>query len=100
MKSIENKTSLILDLFFCLVFMPILVTLGPAHHWIRQWPLFFIITCAYMYGCYFAVLRLNVPKLLISRRYYRIAGIMALLVAVNYALSFYPLPDIRCPYRL
>jgi len=93
MKSIENKTSLILDLFFCLVFMPILVTLGPVHHWLRQWPLFFIITCAYMYGCYFAVLHLNVPKLLIARRYYRIAGCMALLVAVNYALSFYPLPD-------
>lgn len=93
MKSIENKTSLILDLFFCLVFMPILVTLGPAHHWLKQWPLFFVITCAYLYGCYFALLRLNVPKLLISRQYYKIAGIISLLVLVNYILSLYPLPD-------
>ena len=49
MKSIENKTSLILDLFFCLVFMPIVVILGPARHWISQWPVFVSIVCVYMY---------------------------------------------------
>ena len=93
MKSIENKTSLILDLFFCLVFMPILVILGPAHHWLTQWPLFFILTCVYMYGCYFTLLHINIPKLLIDRRYKRIGGIIAVLVALNYVLSLYPLPD-------
>lgn len=93
MKSIENKTSLILDLFFCLVFMPILVILGPPHHWLSQWPLFFFITCAFMYACYFVMLRLDVPKLLLSKQYYRLAGVIAALVLFNYALSFYPLPD-------
>lgn len=93
MKSIENRTSLILDLFFCLVFMPLLVMLGPAHHWLGQWPLFFIIVTAYMYGCYFMVSRLNVPKLLISRRYAVILGAVGAMTVVNYALSFYPLPD-------
>lgn len=93
MKSIENKTSLILDLFFCLVFMPILVILGPPHHWLSEWPLFFCITCVFMYGCYFVILRLDVPKLLISRQYYRLAGAIGGLVLLNYALSFYPLPD-------
>ncbi len=95
MKSIENKTSLILDLFFCVVFMPILLSLGPAHYWFRQWPLFSIISCAYLYGCYFMIMRWNVPKLLIARNYYRIAGIMVALIAVNYLLSLYPLPDME-----
>lgn len=93
MKSIENKTALILDLFFCLVFIPILETLGPARYWFHQWPLFSFISCAYLYGCYFLLMKINVPKLLISKKYYVIAGIVALLTIVNYLLSLYPLPD-------
>lgn len=93
MKSIENKTSLILDLFFCVVLLPILVVLGPMRYWIGQWPVFFLLSCAMMYGCYFAVLRLNIPKLLIARRYSRIAITIAALVMANCLLSLYPIPD-------
>ena len=46
-----------------------------------------------MYGCYFTLLHINIPKLLIDRRYKRIGGIIAVLVALNYVLSLYPLPD-------
>lgn len=92
MISLANKTSLIPDLFFCVVFMPILVVLSPAHYWISQFPIFFTIACTYMYVCYFLMVNINVPGLLISRRYARIAGIMIALVAVNYVLSRYPLP--------
>lgn len=95
MKSIENRTSLILDLFFCAVLLPILVILGPAHHWFGQWPLFFIISCAFLYSCYFFLMRLNVPKLLIDKKYHKIAGSIAFLVLINYILSLYPLPDME-----
>ena len=93
MKSIENKTSLILDLFFCLVFIPILVSLGPAHYWFQQWPLFSFIACVYLYGCYFLLMKINMPKLLISKKYYNIAGVIAILVITTYLISLYPLPD-------
>ena len=93
MKSIENKTSLILDLFFCLVFIPILVSLGPAHYWFQQWPLFSSIACVYLYGCYFLLMKINMPKLLISKKYYNIAGVIAILVIITYLISLYPLPD-------
>jgi len=93
MKTIENKTSLILDIFFCVVLLPILVVLGPMRYWISQWPVFFLLLCALMYGCYFTVLRLNIPKLLISRKYTRIALTILSLVLANYLLSLYPIPD-------
>ncbi len=93
MKSIENKTSLILDLFFCLVFIPILVSLGPAHYWFQQWPLFSFIACVYLYGCDFLLMKINMPKLLISKKYYNIAGVIAILVITTYLISLYPLPD-------
>lgn len=92
-RTIENKTSLILDLFFCVVFMPILVILGPAHEWFAQWPWFALLACAFMYGCYFLIVNLNVPNLLITKQYVRLAGVIVGLIAGNYLLSWYPLPE-------
>lgn len=94
MKSLENKTGLVPDLFFCLVFMPVLVVLGPAHHWLTQWPLFFATVCVVMYGCYFAMVRADVPRLLLGRRYRRLAATVVILIGANWLLTLYPLPDI------
>lgn len=94
MKSIENKTSLIIDLFFCIVFMPILVFLGPAYYWIEVCPEFVVIACAYLYACYFAVKKLNIPKLLIGRDYTKIMIIVASTVVCTWLLTLYPLPKL------
>ncbi|MCC8071550.1 MAG: sensor histidine kinase [Bacteroidales bacterium] len=95
MKSLEHKSSLLLDVFFCAVFMPILVLLGPAHNWLGQWPLFSILACAFLYGCYFLLMRINVPHLLIARRIGVIGGVLAGLTLLNYLLSLYPLPEVE-----
>ncbi len=92
MKSLEARTSHILDIVFCLVFMPLLVFLGPAHHWMGEWPVFFAIVCLYLCGCYFLIKRLNVPQLMLDRRYALIAGVAVGLTVCNYALSWYPHP--------
>ena len=92
MISTENNSARLLDLFFCLVFMPFLVFLGPAHSWMGSWTLFFLITTAYLYGCYFLIQRVNFPALLIERRFARIATVGAALIFITYLLSRYPLP--------
>ncbi len=94
MRSIENKTALIFDLFFSFVFQPILLLIGPAHYWVTQWPVFFVIVCVYLYACYFVLKHLNFPKLLIERRYTRIIVVVLSLIAVCYLLSCYPLPQL------
>lgn len=38
-------------------------------------------------------MKINVPKLLISKRYFDLAGVFTLLVTATYLLSLYPLPD-------
>lgn len=93
MKSIENKTSFILDLFFCVIFVPLLVFLGPSHHWFGQWPLFSLIVCVYLYGCYFVLMKIDVPSLLILKKYYKLGGLFVILITCTYLLSLYPLPD-------
>ncbi len=83
------------DLFFCVVLMPALVLLGPARYWPAQWPLFFGLSCAFMYGCYFAVVRSGVPGLVMRRRYRRLVLLAIILVGLNWLLSCYPLPEIE-----
>ncbi|MDE5643412.1 MAG: histidine kinase [Muribaculaceae bacterium] len=94
MKNTETKTAMILDGIFCLLFMPMLMLLGPAGSWISEWPLFFIIDCVYLYGCYWFIRWLNMPSVLVRRRYGLAAGALLLLGSCNYALTFYPHPAI------
>lgn len=94
MKNIQYKTGRLIDLVFCVAFMPLLVLLGPALSWAVSWPLFFIVAVCFLYGCYFALKRFNLPKLLIEKDYRRIAAISAGLVLANYLLTLYPLPQV------
>lgn len=94
MKSIENRTRLIVDLFFCLAFMPSVVLLGPAHHWISLSAVFFGLVTGYLYLCYFVLRVFNLPKLFVRKHYLRIAVVVAMLVAGTYVLTLYPLPGL------
>ena len=84
----------VLDLSFCLIFMPVLILLGPAHSWAAEWPVFFVLDIVWLLTCYFAVRRENFPKLFIDGRYRRIALITAAMLVGNWALTFYPLPRV------
>lgn len=50
MKSLEYKTDLIFDLFFCIIIMPLLIILGPAQYWWRTSPVFTCLAISYLYG--------------------------------------------------
>ncbi len=74
--------------------MPLLVLLGPARDWVIPFPLFFIVSVTFLYGCYFALKRLNLPKMLLCGDYRRIAIISAVLILANYLLTLFPLPKV------
>lgn len=92
MKAFVTRTSQYLDLIFYLLFMPLLILLGPAHHWIMEWPVFFILDCAFLYGCYIYIRHAGFAAMFINRRYYRMVAIVLTMTACNYALTFYPHP--------
>lgn len=94
MKSLEHKTGLIVDLFFCIVIMPLLIILGPAHYWWKISPVFTCLAIAYFYGCYFVAKALHLPNLILSKSYCKIAGIAVVFLALTYILTLYPLPEI------
>lgn len=92
-KYLKNKSALIFDIFFCVVFMPLLVFLGPSHTWLTQWPVFFCLACTFLYACYFIIQKMNFPSLLIGKRYGTLVTLLLILVLLNCLLSLYPLPE-------
>lgn len=93
MKSLEHKTNLIFDLFFCIVIMPLLIIVGPAQNWWRISPVFSCLAIAYLYGCYFITKKLHLPQLILSRAYYKIGIISLVFILLTYLLTLYPLPE-------
>lgn len=92
MKAFVTKTSHVLDRVFYLVFMPLLVLLGPAHYWIVEWPLFFVLDCMFLYGCYIYIRHAGFAAMFINHRYRRMIIIVLTMTVLNCALTFYPHP--------
>lgn len=92
MISLKSQTGLIFDLFFCIVFMPLLVVVGPVHYWWNNFPVFTAIVIAYLYASYFAAKFLELPKLILRRSYYKLAIIAVAALCLTYIVTLYPLP--------
>lgn len=93
MKSLEHKTDLAFDLFFSIIIMPLLIIIGPARYWWNISPVFTCVATSYLYGCYFATKKFRLPQLIMSKSYYRLAGIIVLMILLTYLLTLYPLPE-------
>ena len=59
--------------------MPLLIVLSPAYYWLSDWPGFTWLLIACLYGDYFAVRLLNIPKLFVERKYWLIGVILVVL---------------------
>ena len=94
MKFFEKKINRLIDLIFCLVFMPVVIVLSPAYYWLSDWPQFTWLLIACLYADYFAVRLLRTPKLFVERKYWQIAAILIVLVIGNYFLTQYRLPEV------
>lgn len=94
MKSLEHKTNLIFDLFFCIIIMPLLVILGPARFWWGISPVFSCLAIIYLYACYFITKMLHLPQLILSRSYYKLGGLSLVFISLTYLLTLYPFPEV------
>lgn len=94
MKSLQHKINLIADLFFGIILMPLLVMFGPVHLWWSLSPFFTATVVAYLYGCYFFLRMIRLPRLLLSRSYRKLGGAAVLLVALTWLLTLVPLPEV------
>lgn len=94
MKFLEKRIGRIIDIIFCLVFIPIIFVLGSMGYWIDYSPEFTYLLIAWLYVSYFIIRLFNIPKLFIERKYVFIALIIGVLICCDYILTLYRLPEV------
>ncbi len=81
------------DLLFCLVIMPLVITLLPVDRWIVHRPAFLLTLVVYIYGLYFVYRRVRPAHLFLQRKYLRIVLLILVLAVVTKLLTHFPMSE-------
>lgn len=89
----NNHIPLYIDLLFCLVIMPLAITLLPVDRWIVTNTAFLVTLVAYVYILYFIYRHVCLPKLFMQKKFMRIFLLMLVLVLATEMLTHFPMPE-------
>ena len=87
------KIAVYIDLFFCIIILPLIIMLVPVDRWIVHHPNFTLILILYLYALYFTYRKVNIPSLFIQRKFGRILLLLGILLGITELISVYPLPE-------
>lgn len=86
-----------IDLFFCLVLLPAMITLLPVERWLESNSTFVVLLVGWLYAVYFLTRKACVPMLFRSRRQLFVAlGILAGTVLLTWLVTQY---QMEFPFR-
>lgn len=89
----QKKINLWIDLLFCLIFLPLVLTLIPVDRWLVKYPWFATALLAFLYILYLIYRRSRFPQLIMQKQYLRAALIMAVVLLAVHLLSQFPFPE-------
>lgn len=81
-----------IDLFFYIIFLPIIITLVPMDRWLSKYPEFAIILILFLYALYFSIQKINLPKKFLERRFFLILAFCVIVVLMTILMSHFPYP--------
>lgn len=85
-----KKLPFYIDLVFCLVLLPAMITLLPLERWLVNDSLFVYLLVSWLYIVYILNRRLTMPLLFIGNRRFLVALVLILLTLAG---TYYPLSD-------
>lgn len=88
----QNRITICIDLLFCLVILPIVIMLAPVEKWIVHHTAFMLTLIVYLYALYFAYRKINIPSLVLNKKYLTILTVIVILVCITGLISMFPMP--------
>lgn len=88
-----KSLSIGIDLVFCLVVLPVIITLVPVEKWIEKYTLFAMALLLFLYVMYFVIRRVNFVRLIRRKKYFHVAAMALASAGVAWLLSRIPYPD-------
>lgn len=84
------KITTYIDLLFCLIILPLIITLAPVEKWIEHRPFFFISLVAYLYLLYFIYRKAQLPLLFMQHKFRRAILLIIILILLTHLFTFLP----------
>lgn len=89
----KSRIALYVDLLFCLVIMPLVIMTLPVNKLIVHESAFLVTIVIYVYFLYFVYRTVNIPKLLMNKKYANIIILILALIVLTHLLTRFPLPS-------
>ena len=89
----QKQIALYIDLLFCIVILPIVITLVPVDRWMIHHRAFLLTLIAYLYSLYAVYRMSNLPSLFMQKKYAQAILIIIALLFITEMMSRFPLPE-------
>lgn len=76
-----------------MIILPIVLMLTPVEKWIVHHTAFMLTLITYLYTLYFAYRKINLPSMLLQKKYVKAVMIVITIVVITELISSFPLPD-------
>ena len=88
----NQRITLYIDLLFCLLFIPLVITLLPVERWLMHSVSCVVALVVYVYLLYFVYRKVHIPQLFLQKRYVTLLLLIVVLVGATTALTHIPFP--------
>lgn len=82
-----------IDLIFCVIFLPLVITLIPVDRWLIKYTWFAISLIVFLYLLYFIYRRIKVPRMFMQGQYGRLTLWLVIIISCTLLISHFPFPD-------
>lgn len=88
-----KKISVYIDVVFCLVVLPLVLSIIPLEKMFANSTIFTVVLICFLYAVYFLFRRVRVPLLLMRRRYFQAFVFILILLVGTSLLAHFPFTD-------
>lgn len=88
-----KKISVYIDIVFCLVVLPLVLSIIPIERMFVNSRIFTVVLICFLYVVYFLFRRVRVPSLLMRRKFFQASVFLGLLLVATSLLAHFPLTD-------
>lgn len=88
-----KKISLCIDMVFCLVVLPLVLSIIPIEKMFANSTIFTVVLIGFLYALYFLYRKVRIPSLLMNRKFLQSAVFVSILLVVTSLLAHFPLTD-------
>lgn len=89
----RKRIAIYIDLIFCVLFLPLVITLIPVDRWLEKYTSFSLSLIAFLYLLYFTYRKIKIPRMFMQKQYAQIVLWLLIFIGCAFLMSHFPFPE-------